>query len=327
MTAPAVSIVICTFNRLALLKAAVESCLRDASPAGLDFEVVIADNSPSGHARAHAEELAAAGHPVLWVGASPPNISLARNAGLRTARAGLVAFLDDDSVVEPGWLDHFVGVLESTGADVAVGPVRPLFDEGRAPDWDAEGHCFTRVLPAPTGTPIRAGGKGRPRGFAVSTASSIWRRDTCFTDPEPFDPAFGASGGEDLDLFLRLEARGCRFVWCAEAGVRESVPASRTRPGYQILRAYSGGQVYAAAAIHNAPSRPRTMGRILAVAAVQTGLGLGRVIGAAASRPFTGHAGGARLTRSAMRLASAAGKLAWWRKLPLYHVEKPPAAG
>jgi len=320
------SIVICTFNRLALLKAAVESCLRDASPAGLDFEVVIADNSPSGHARTYADERAAAGQPVRWVGVSPPNISLARNAGLHAARAGLVAFLDDDSVVERGWLDHFVATLEAAGADAAVGPVRPVFEEGRAPAWDPEGRAFTRVLPAPSGTPIQTGGRRRTRGFAISTASSIWRRATCFTDPQPFDPAFGASGGEDLDLFLRLEGRGCRFVWCAEAGVRESIPASRTDPRYQRLRAYSGGQVYAAAAMHNAPSGPRVAAGILTLAVLQTGLNLGRVAGAAAIRPLTGEAGRGRLTRCTLRLASAAGKLVWWRKLPLYHVEKPPGA-
>ena len=324
---PLASIVICTFNRLALLQAAVESCLRDASPRGMPFEIVISDNSPSGHARAYADSLAAAGQPVRWVASSPPNISVARNAGLRFARAGLVAFLDDDLVVEPGWLDHLVETLDATGADVAVGPVRPRFAAGTAPGWDPQGASFTRVLPFPSGTPIAAGGPGRVRGFAISTASSLWRRATCFTAEAPFDPAFGASGGEDLDAFLRLERQGRRFVWCAEAGVWESIPPTRTGLGYQLLRAYSGGQVFAAATLHHARAPLRRAAGILATGLAQLGAGTLAVLLTALLRLASGPGGQPRLVRHLLRTAAAAGKLTWWRKLPLYHVEKPAPAG
>ena len=81
----AASVVICTYNRLRMLERAVESCLRDATARGTPFELVIADNSPSGHAQELAERLAASGALVRWVPASPPNISVARNAGLHAA--------------------------------------------------------------------------------------------------------------------------------------------------------------------------------------------------------------------------------------------------
>jgi succinoglycan biosynthesis protein ExoM len=212
----AASVVICTYNRPALFAAALRSCLRDATRRALPFEIVIADNSVSGHAAGIvAAERAGEKTAVRVVTVAPPNISLARNAGLRAAAAPLVAFLDDDLEVEPGWLDALVDVLAATGADVALGPVRPRFPGGNPPDWDPAGARFTRVLACPTGSPVAAGGREKPAGFAVSTASSIWRVKTCFTDAAPFDPAFGACGGEDLDLFLRLARRGRRFVWRA----------------------------------------------------------------------------------------------------------------
>ncbi len=325
MTALAASVVICTFNRLAMLRDAVESCLRDGSRRGTAFEVVIADNSPSGHASAFAAGLAAAGRPVRWAPASPPNISVARNAGLRAAGAELVAFLDDDLQVEPGWLDHLIDTLAQTGADVAVGPVRPRFAAGAPPDWDPAASRFTRVLPVPSGTALIAGGPGRTRGFAISTASSLWRAATCFTDPLPFDPAFGASGGEDLDLFLRLEGRGRRFVWCAEAGVWETVPAGRTGLRYQAMRAYSGAQVYTAAAVRHAPAPSRSAAGIMARGAAQAVGGSAALAALALLRPLTGAAGKQRLVGHVLGTAAAAGKLFWWRKIPLYHIEKAPA--
>ncbi len=324
MTAPTASVVICTYNRLPMLREAVASCLRDASVRGTSFEVVVADNSPTGHAREFAAGLAAEGHAVRWVHASPPNISVARNAGLHAASAPLVAFMDDDLVLEPGWLDHLLDTLTQSGADVAVGPVRPRFAAGAAPIWDPDGSRFTRVLSSPSGTPLIVGSAGRLRAFSISTASSLWRRESCFTDPAPFDPAFGACGGEDLDLFLRLERRGRRFVWCAEAGVWETIPIGRTALRYQALRAYSGAQVYTAAFVRHAAAPRRSAANIMARGAVQALAGLAGVAVAGLLRPLTGRAGRQRLVRHLLATASAAGKLFWWRKIPLYHLEKAP---
>ncbi len=324
MTVPVASVVICTYNRLRMLQDAVESCLRDATVRGVAFEVVVADNSPSGHARSFAEGLAAAGHAVRWVHATPPNISVARNAGLQAAAAPLVAFMDDDLVLEPGWLDHLLATLDQSGADVAVGPVRPRFAEGAAPAWDPDGSRFTRVLPLPSGTTLIVGGAGRLRDFSISTASSLWRRETCFTDPAPFDPAFGASGGEDLDLFLRLEARGRRFVWCAEATVWETIPAGRTALRYQAMRAYSGAQVYTAAFVRHAATPGRSAADIMLRGVVQAVAGTAALAVSGLLRPVTGAAGQQRMVRRLLGTAAAAGKVLWWRKMPLYHVEKAP---
>lgn len=304
-----VSVVICTYNRPLLLAATVRSCLADATRRGAAYEILIADNSVDGHAGPFVASLAGSGIPVRSVRAGPPNISIARNAGIAASTAPLVAFLDDDLVVAPGWLDALIDAM-ADGADGAIGPVRPVF-EGAAPPWDRGGARFTRVLNAPDGTAIVP--SASTPGFVVSTASSIWRRATCFTDPAPFDPAFGASGGEDLDLFLRLERRGRRFVWCVGAGVLETIPAGRTAWRYQVLRAYSGAQVYTAATVRHS-DRPgsRTAGIMLRGVA-QAGLGMLRVVPALLR---------GRGPDALFMLASGAGKLTWWRKLPLYHVEK-----
>lgn len=319
------SVVICTYNRPKLLEAAVLSCLQHASLAGVPFEIVIADNSPDGHAAPLVAGLQAAGHRVRRVGASPPNISIARNAGLTAASAPLVAFLDDDLQVVPGWLDHFLAIMAATNADAAIGPVRPRFEAGRPPGWDPAGARFTRVLAEPSGFEISSDEAARS-GFTVSTASSIWRRHSCFTDAQPFDPAFGASGGEDLDLFLRLRQRGRRFVWCAEAGVWETIQPNRTAAGYQALRAYSGAQVYAAIMMRHSPNPWLRCGVIMARGAVQAALGALCLLPMAALDAGTGAPGRRRLHAAWFQLAMGCGKLLWWKKLALYHIEKPGSA-
>ncbi len=303
------SVVICTYNRPRMLAGTVRSCLADATRRGTPYEIVIADNSVDGHAAPLVASLAGAPVPVRSVRAGPPNISIARNAGIAASVAPLVAFLDDDLVVEPGWLDALIDAIAG-GADGAIGPVRPVF-EGGAPAWDPAGARFTRVLHAPAGTPIVP--SARTPGFVVSTATSIWRRDTCFTDASPFDPAFGASGGEDLDLFLRLERRGRRFVWCPGAGVQETIPAGRTAWRYQLLRAYSGAQVYTAAAVRHSDGPGRRAAGIMARGTAQAAIGLLRAAPAALR---------GRGLDAAFMIATGAGKLTWWRTLPLYHIER-----
>jgi succinoglycan biosynthesis protein ExoM len=291
----------------------------------MEYEIIIADNSPSGHAAAIVGALSPTKVPVRVARVSPPNISLARNAGLRAAAAPLVAFMDDDLELEPGWLDALVETLTGSGADVAVGPVRGQFPPGGPPPWDPTGACFSRVLPWASGTPIPAVGPGKPPGFALSTASSIWRKATCFTDPVPFDISFGASGGEDCEMFMRLARRGRRFVWCAEAGVRETVPPSRLRLRYQWERAYNGAQVYAAASIKNAPSRLPTLLNIGLRGLIQT-LTFGPAALALALAAWLGASGlAARAARLGFIAIGGWGKVTWWRRGRLYHTEQPAA--
>jgi succinoglycan biosynthesis protein ExoM len=231
--------------------------------------------------------------------------------------------MDDDLVVEPGWLDALVDTLEAVGADAVVGPVRPYFPAGAPPLWDPDGARFTRVLARPSGSLIAASGPEKPADFALSTASSLWRAATCFTDSEPFDPNFGACGGEDFDLFLRLERRGCTFAWCADAGVLETIPPGRMSLSYHQLRAYSGAQVYAAAAIKNAPSPVAAMVSITLRGALQ-GLVFGALaVALSVAAKFGGHALQQRAATMAFAAKSGLGKLTWWRRVGLYHVERP----
>jgi O-antigen biosynthesis protein len=70
---------------------------------------------------------AIAGHAVPWLRVVPntgTGIGAARNAGIDAAAGEIVAFIDDDAVPEPTWLDHLVAAMEDTGASAATGHVR-----------------------------------------------------------------------------------------------------------------------------------------------------------------------------------------------------------
>jgi hypothetical protein len=103
--------------------AASISGLLDALAAQQDasFEVVVADNG-STDATAEAARAHAIGARV--VEEPRPGSYAARNAGLRVARARVLAFTDVDCTPEPRWLVSGLATLDATGVDIVGGAIR-----------------------------------------------------------------------------------------------------------------------------------------------------------------------------------------------------------
>jgi mycofactocin system glycosyltransferase len=116
----------------------------------------------------------------------------ARNAGRRLVTSPLIAFVDADVSVDPGWLDSLIAHFD----DPRVGLVAP------------------QVVGDPTSSLDLGGEPARVRaGSRVSyvPAAAIVVRTTAFDDVGGFDEALRF--GEDVDLVWRLDEAGwrCRY--------------------------------------------------------------------------------------------------------------------
>lgn len=317
---PEISVVICTFNRPEGLKRVVECCIQQITTDDLCCEIIVSDNSPSGYAENIVQSLNRHGVCVLWVPSSPANIAVARNKGIAASSAEVVVFLDDDMTIEDKWLRSMYEILQRTSADCAISSLIPV-SEGKKAVTGMSATFFSRLLDMPDGTPVSPGEKPDMPSVTVATSGSIWRRASCFTDPLPFDPKFGKTGGEDCDLFLRLENRRKKIVWCGSAIAYEWVPASRMGFRYLLMRAFGGGQVFVAVSVQNA-DRPLLLSlKWMGIGLVQClggGLLLGGVaiLGIVNPRRFR-----TLLTSLAFKEAAAFGKMTWFCKFPTYRVE------
>ena len=223
-----VCVCICTFRRPQALQLLLESLHRQTLH---PQRVVVVDNDKL----RSAEGVCAAadfGFELIYDHEPEQNISRARNRTLRHAQGDWVGFLDDDEVAPPDWLER---MLECAAEHEADGVLAPVISEvpPSAPAWIQRGDFYGRERYA-TGTVV-------PNN-QLRIGNALIRHSTVASKADPFDPAFGLTGGEDGRLLGQLVGQGARFVWCDEAVVTEPVEAKRLSLNWILMRAMRGGQ-------------------------------------------------------------------------------------
>ncbi len=197
--APAVSVVIRTKDRPALLRRALASVAAQAYPR---LEVVVVNDGGEDPSPILAEFEEAL---EIFLVNQPESIGRARaaQAGLEAATGEFVNFLDDDDEMRPGHLRTLVQAIADEGVRVAYSDVECLTEE---PD----GSGATRV----TGRTVFGGELDPSRLFFEGTIPimAVLMDRRLALEVGGFDP--GLEYFEDWDLFLRL-ARRTRFRHCA----------------------------------------------------------------------------------------------------------------
>jgi succinoglycan biosynthesis protein ExoM len=304
------SIVICTYERPALLRRLIGDIAGlEGLTEGRDC-VVVVDNAASGSAR----EVVEAMRPqlraeLLYLNVTPANIAAARNAGIRATDSDLVAFLDDDQSIERGWLKAIRDGLAAYPQDVLFGAVVAETDDPAAAEEATR--IFSRRANGPAGSDLYSVEPRRTRELSLGTGNAVFRRATALRDGELFRSEFGQSGGEDCEFFYRLELKGCRFGWLPQAVAREFVPPDRLKPDYLKHRLFVGGQAFAATRTLNSrwPRLTAVETRLkaaLQIALLVTRRAALRLIGREVPLDFE------------LRLAGVRGKFAFGALRPLY---------
>lgn len=182
--APRVSVIICTYNGSATLRACLEGVLSLRYP---NFEViVVSDGSTDG-----SGEIAREYEAVNVIETAQNGLAAARNTGMEAATGEILAYIDDDAVPDPDWLAHITAALDGDSFAAAGGP---------------------NVLPPGAGTVAQcvANAPGGPTHVLVSDREAehipgcnMAIRKTALEQIGGFDPRFRAAG-DDVDVCWRL---------------------------------------------------------------------------------------------------------------------------
>jgi len=128
-----VSVIICTYSmdRYTIFAECVESILQQSyDPIEI---VLVVDGNPEVFSRVRSEF---GDHDTVIVHNNSENrgISYSRTKGAELASGEIVAFIDDDGVAEPDWIEHHVAAYQKTDAIAVGGYVTP--------DWVTEKPAF-----------------------------------------------------------------------------------------------------------------------------------------------------------------------------------------
>lgn len=211
MPQPTLSIILPTYNRVALLRNAIAALLRQTAPFG-SYEIVVVDNNSSDGT---AEAVAGIGDPRLRVIREPrQGLSYARNAGLEASRAPIVAFTDDDVEAAPGWVATIVSSLAAhPQVDGVGGRVLPAWIRQR-PSWLTREHWAPLAL-QDHGDGRRIFDRSRPIGLVGANLAfrrGVFERIGLFSkDLQRVKEGVGST--EDHDLLSRLYAAGGRMLY------------------------------------------------------------------------------------------------------------------
>jgi len=231
---PSVSIVVPTRDRARLLRRCLEAVAQTRE--GREVEVVVVDNGSSDRGVHEAIERARRTMPVEVVGCAEAfNFPRLCNVGVAAARGDVVVLLNNDTVVQPGWLRELAALAVQPGVG-AVGPLLayPGGDLQSAGVLLGVNRTATSALAgfSPDDPAARAWCGARRRVSVVLGACLAIRRTT-YGAVGGLDERFAVSHNE-VDFCLRLEAAGYANLFTPYARVLHDEGATR---GFEVTPA------------------------------------------------------------------------------------------
>lgn len=236
------SIVIATYNRATLLLDALKSVIRQSAPAQ-EWECVVVNNNSSDNTSERFAEFAGE-HPeynLRIVDEPNQGLSYARNRGIRESVGEYIAIIDDDEHIAEDFVAAYIRLFDDVPEAVAAGgPIVAQYPTGR-PRWMS---CYTERPIANTmyfGEEVREFPKGRvPGGGNMALRRSAIRRYGVF------DTSLGYSGesligGEECDLFERLQIADAKYYYVPTAVMYHIIPREKLTKEYFARLSYNVG--------------------------------------------------------------------------------------
>lgn len=232
---PLVTVAICTRNRTESLARLLQTVAKINYP---NFEVVVVDNAPSGNQTA---ELLAQQYPQFrYVREMLAGLDNARNRAIKEAKGEIIAFTDDDTLVDPHWLTALVANFETPDVMCVTGLVIPYQLEHEAQILFEQYGGFTRSFAHriwhsssrfPNHTFMFGAGE-------FGTGANMSFRRSLFDHVGLFDPALDVgtvtNGGGDLEMFARTLVENYTLVYEPAALVWHVHRADTAKLRYQI---------------------------------------------------------------------------------------------
>jgi glycosyltransferase involved in cell wall biosynthesis len=224
-----VSVIICTYNRSALLADTLRTLAQSLSSYKKPVEVLVIDNASTDDTASVVKSFITekTAHSVALLREDRKGLSFARNTGLKHAKGEAICFLDDDVFVPEGWLEGLVAAFAlRDDVGCVAGQVRLHFPDVPRPAWlDGKYNgLFSECCRGDASRLLNRGEDFIGANFALTrkAVSAVGL----------FNTALGRKGysllsGEDTEYSGRLWKQGFKIAYSAQGYIYHRVQPER----------------------------------------------------------------------------------------------------
>jgi glycosyltransferase involved in cell wall biosynthesis len=209
------TIQLCTYNRAALLERVLEACFEQTIPSTF-YEVVLVNDGSSDDTPAVIERARSrATCDFVVVNQANSGLAKGRNAGIARASGERIVFIDDDVLVLPNFLEEHLHSHASHPRAIVRGGAIDVenFDELPPPLWSIRNYSGNYFWTTNVSVPL-----------------------DLIRDAGGFDESFSEYGWEDIDVGLRLRARGTKAIFNPKALAYHYKPRPRSGDVEKMVR-------------------------------------------------------------------------------------------
>ena len=228
-----VSILICTHNRGEILARTIDSAGAMTLPPGVALELVVIANACTDRTPEVARERCQAlPFPARCVEEPIVGLSAARNRAMREAANDILAFIDDDVLLEPAWLEGLCEVLRTTPAEIIAGRVELWWEAVQEPAW---------ISPPLANLLSRTSHGDQPRELEAATmvvganyaySRRVYEKTGEYRTDLGRKGASGMGAGEEGEYVRRAMAAGFKLFCAPKMSLRHWVHPKRVDPAY-----------------------------------------------------------------------------------------------
>lgn len=230
------SVIVLAWDGMEYLGACLPAVLCQEYP---NFEVIVVDNgSTDGSA-----DFVAAHYPQVRLIRNERNLGFAagNNVGLRQAVGDVLVLLNQDTVVQPGWLAALMSAFEDS--TVGIAGCKILYPDGRIQHAGACVHDARGYSHHYGWHQVDEGQFDECREVAFVTGAALAISRTTLDQVGELDEGFSPAYYEDTDWCYRCRASGFRVVYVPEAVLIHHESASLQSDSYDIQFAFHRGRL------------------------------------------------------------------------------------
>ncbi len=231
---PAISLVVCTYNRADLLPECLKSLSEQTADPDL-FEVIIVDNNSNDDTEAVCRSFTERNRNFRYIHEPRQGLSHARNTGYQEANSPWICYIDDDAKAFQNYIERILHVIQHYDFDCFGGIYHPWYKYGK-PKWYKDSYGSK----PPEREDIGTLASGYVSGGVMVVKKAV------LESLGGFSPEIGMSGesisyGEEVLLQVRMRKSGMHIGFDPGLQIYHLVNAHKLNVPWFLKSAYANG--------------------------------------------------------------------------------------